>query len=107
MPAWSSRAASRCTWVDFPQPSEPSNVMNAPRAMLSECQTKPRRCRIAARYPVGTGGGIARNGVFAPNFSAQFTRAVAAIKRARVTSRRLIVRPVSPLEQEAVIWPDN
>ena len=30
-PACSRRDASRCTCVDFPQPSEPSNVINAPR----------------------------------------------------------------------------
>jgi hypothetical protein len=69
--------------------------------MLSECQTKPRPCRIAARYPAGTGGGIPRNGVFAPNFSAQFTRAVAAIKRARVTIAPIvIVWPVSPSKKK-------
>src|ERR1043166_4907317 len=32
-PAFSSREASRRACVDFPQPSEPSNVINRPRAI--------------------------------------------------------------------------
>src|SRR5438874_10210620 len=34
-PDFSSRAASRCTCVDLPHPSEPSNVMNGSRGMMS------------------------------------------------------------------------
>jgi hypothetical protein len=31
----SSRAANLCTCVDLPQPSDPSNVMNGSRGMMS------------------------------------------------------------------------
>jgi hypothetical protein len=35
MANFSNRAASRRTWVDFPQPSDPSNVINGGRGMIS------------------------------------------------------------------------
>jgi len=34
-PECSSRAANLCTCVDFPLPSDPSNVMNGSRRMMS------------------------------------------------------------------------
>jgi hypothetical protein len=34
-PELSSRAANLCTCVDFPLPSDPSNVMNGSRRMMS------------------------------------------------------------------------
>src|SRR3954465_8895001 len=37
MPDCSKRLASRFTWVDFPQPSVPSKVMNGRRDMRREC----------------------------------------------------------------------
>ena len=42
MPTFHSWSARRRAWVDFPDPSPPSKVMNLPTAMSPPLEAKPR-----------------------------------------------------------------
>src|SRR5947207_7269258 len=51
-PAFSSLAVNRCTWVDFPQPSEPSKVMNGNRTMVSIFKQRSTIVELCSRFAV-------------------------------------------------------
>src|SRR3974390_817531 len=56
IPTACSRSASRAAWVDLPEPSPPSNVMNLPRIRSPADRSRPAAIEDRRRplYPLGT-----------------------------------------------------